>query len=485
MSIMLRFCARRTSSLARICSSQRRNVSDVPQTYPSKVRAFPFALSEEEAIVRMSLPMSFKCWLRNIWGSFGATFLPGMGFKPLQPDRIQAVYIPIWFVDAEVEAHAWLSQTSSQEGEATQRKVMAFFEQSFVPGFAHEPLSRISLLNSPELANTATIRYTDDLRTQRGSEILCMPYFITPFSLLNLASSLSYRQATVSGNMRLNPSTVKANLLAAYPVLIPIYLAQYEVISDGQKSIRFTAILEAWRKQGRIIAEDVDKDAAQLPIRNDPNASRFLMSLTELLSPGEFWTYPSSLDDITSGSFATVQLFTPHYNKAEQVTLKNWINGAAEREGAIEEYQTKFFSSGDQPAVDWEDLRIREYKPTETFVNRQWMNLGKQLVLMRGVLSSILPFMQAVAGSDASKRDDGAQTGTEDGLSASAPDKSSPESTSVPKEFEFEIPRKFPKVTEVNPKQLEKMREESKPEWLREWERRTAGEESERVNKET
>lgn len=94
--------------------------------------AFPFALSEEEAIVRMSLPMSFKCWLRNIWGSFGATFLPGMGFKPLQPDRIQAVYIPIWFVDAEVEAHAWLSQTSSQEGEATQVLPIVVLTSKFV-----------------------------------------------------------------------------------------------------------------------------------------------------------------------------------------------------------------------------------------------------------------------------------------------------------------------------------------------------------------
>lgn len=31
-----------------------------------------------------------------------AKYLPWLGFEPLQPDDLQAVYMPVWFIDGEI-----------------------------------------------------------------------------------------------------------------------------------------------------------------------------------------------------------------------------------------------------------------------------------------------------------------------------------------------------------------------------------------------
>ena len=48
-------------------------------------------------------------------GSLGARYLPGFGFKPLQPVSSQAAYLPVWFVDAEVEAKVWVPHRQGAE----------------------------------------------------------------------------------------------------------------------------------------------------------------------------------------------------------------------------------------------------------------------------------------------------------------------------------------------------------------------------------
>jgi hypothetical protein len=113
----------------------RSNYSSAVTKYPSKVRgrpllifrlvplylilhclrlAFPFVISQEDAIVQLGPYASRASVSGGLLGSLGARFLPGFGFKPLQPTRIQPVYLPAWFVDAEVEAKA---VTADNEGQ--------------------------------------------------------------------------------------------------------------------------------------------------------------------------------------------------------------------------------------------------------------------------------------------------------------------------------------------------------------------------------
>jgi hypothetical protein len=49
---------------------------------------------------------SIKAEGTGIFGSVANRFLPGWGFKPFTPEKIQAVYIPSWFVDADISINS-------------------------------------------------------------------------------------------------------------------------------------------------------------------------------------------------------------------------------------------------------------------------------------------------------------------------------------------------------------------------------------------
>jgi len=120
-----------------------------------------------------------------------------------------------------------------------------------MPGFVHEPLSRLSL-GSSAFKQGNGIRFSDDLRTQRGTEILCLPFTLTPFRIVDLLRSLPQQQASPHKSLRLYPSSLKESMLAAFPILVPIYLAQYQVYTASKAdAITFTAILEAHDKRVR------------------------------------------------------------------------------------------------------------------------------------------------------------------------------------------------------------------------------------------
>ncbi|KZT00810.1 uncharacterized protein LAESUDRAFT_731876 [Laetiporus sulphureus 93-53] len=373
-------------SLKLILKSNRRGLSNAAQRFPPKVRAFPFAFSTEEAILRLGVPMSIKCWGRDFFRSVAARLLPGMGFQPLRPNRIQAIYLPIWLVDAEVEAQIWV-QDHSDKSETIERIARVFFQQSYVPGFVYEPLSRISL-NSMLFDRGSTIRFSEDLLTQRGTEILCLPFSVTPFPLLDVARSLSYQQATISEQLKFDPSAVKANLFAAYPVLVPIYLAQYEMPAiDTGDPLTFTAILEAFTRKGRIVTEDRDREQAQRILNKDPNGPDFFKRFIDYLSPREFWVNDGSN---SISRFAPLELHAtmPHV-KLSQGALEKWVNDAAATKGAIESYQAKYFpcsaTESGVNVVDWDDLRIREFTDEEKMANRVWMDLGRMWMVNKNV----------------------------------------------------------------------------------------------------
>jgi len=132
-------------------------------------------------------------------------------------------------------------------------------------GFAFKLLSMISL-GSDALYRHDPVPFSQELENQYGAGILCLPYTISPLSLLELIHSSSYNQATASESLRFLPTSVKPNLvstpinyqgacywhllispqLAAYPVLIPLYLAQYEVSLLDDVIQSMTVVIEAY-----------------------------------------------------------------------------------------------------------------------------------------------------------------------------------------------------------------------------------------------
>ncbi len=85
------------------------------QLAQSNAPAYPFAVSLDEAIVRLGPYVSYAAVGEGMVGSLGARYLPSFGFKSIQPVQAQATYLPVWFVDAEVEAKVWLPQKQGAE----------------------------------------------------------------------------------------------------------------------------------------------------------------------------------------------------------------------------------------------------------------------------------------------------------------------------------------------------------------------------------
>lgn len=55
--------------------------------------------------------------------------------------------------------------------------------------------------------------FSPDLAHQWGLDVMCLPYNVLPFDILDRARSLSYTDAVVSENMRFNPKSVKTSLV--------------------------------------------------------------------------------------------------------------------------------------------------------------------------------------------------------------------------------------------------------------------------------
>ena len=76
--------------------------------------AFPFALSKDDAIIQLGPFAPISCIYKDLLNFLRACFF-GSG-TPTQPAKIEAVYLPSWFVDAEVEANAWVTATDVPVG---------------------------------------------------------------------------------------------------------------------------------------------------------------------------------------------------------------------------------------------------------------------------------------------------------------------------------------------------------------------------------
>lgn len=55
--------------------------------------------------------------------------------------------------------------------------------------------------------------FSPDYVHQWGLDVMCLPYNVLPFDILDRARSLSYTNAVISENMRFNPQSVKMNLV--------------------------------------------------------------------------------------------------------------------------------------------------------------------------------------------------------------------------------------------------------------------------------
>ncbi|KAF5381989.1 hypothetical protein D9615_004327 [Tricholomella constricta] len=359
--------ANRIYRIRKLPATSPRHSSQLSSLYPfTKLRAFPFQLSPEDAIVQMAPHASMVCLGKELLGSIGARFLPGFGFEPLRPVRITPVYFPGWIIDAEVSAEV--------SYENVQRTTSGIIHDSYLPGSDFRVLSWVSYFSRQ--LNIDPVPFTKDLEVQHGVEVSCLPYTISPFSALDMAHSMSYRDAIIGDDLRVSPKSITTNLLAAYPVLFPLYLAQYESPSPGEQKM-VTLFIEAFEHKGRIRAERPD----------------FGSDLREMLpmAPQAFVDFTHALDDVDvqilrgmpTPFFSLAGFLTPE-RRAIVPVAADWLNNMIVRHDAA---QTLVEESGTITPDD--DPRIRPFSREERSKNMEWMYLGGEIEMMRRVITSM------------------------------------------------------------------------------------------------
>ncbi|KAF7312301.1 hypothetical protein MIND_00243100 [Mycena indigotica] len=236
-------------------SACRRNRAFVRWTssYPSKVRAFPFKLSPQDALEQMSNYMVSASY--NLQAALDEVLRQ----KPQPPEKMVAIYFPAWLIDAEVEALVTVSGEASRfEGVVT-----TTFTNSYLPGHTMNKLSTTSLLS--DLSLEEAVPFSSDLLEQHGTNITCLPFQTTPFPMVEDAKRLPAEAATI-GNFHIDPSSIQVNLMAAYPILLPLYLAQFTFFDISK-----TVVVEAHSEEPRISVERVHwSKGSPAPNSNNP-----------------------------------------------------------------------------------------------------------------------------------------------------------------------------------------------------------------------
>ncbi|KAI0331888.1 hypothetical protein GY45DRAFT_1401537 [Cubamyces sp. BRFM 1775] len=344
------------------------------RSYSDKVRAFPFGVSKEKAIADLSLNVSIFTGSELI-GTLLRSILPSLNTQALRPTRVVPAYIPTWIIDAELEATVWTKKHETDDHH-TKETALVQFGHSCVPRFVFPPLSTLNL-KSPNLLNVDAVPWSEDLRKHDGDDVLCLPYSVTPFQLPNLARSLSLSKSNIAKVLRLEPSSLKENMLAAYPVLIPVYMAQYTVKElDEDTTCTISAFIEAGFPGGRSAVEVL------------PSVEKFFKTFNIRVPP----VFIRGAHVALMLSFATVRsLIGRNITLQHRALVERWINRAMFRDTGLQRYRDRFFGASETEAArkigtSWSDPRIRPFTKDERAANWQWMQDGSDLYLLRAML---------------------------------------------------------------------------------------------------
>ncbi|RPD60091.1 hypothetical protein L226DRAFT_535029 [Lentinus tigrinus ALCF2SS1-7] len=396
--------------------------------YSGKVRAFPFVVSKERAIQELSVNTAVSTAYKTV-GTYLRRYFPSMNIDALRPTRVEPVYLPTWLIDARVQATLWLKKTPEQS-EFNKDDVEVQFAHTCMPGFCYRPLSEYCLATT-DLLEAKPVEWSEDMRNQDGDNVLCLPFTLSPFQLAESARHLSMADANVSDIIRFEPSSLREIMMAAYPVLIPIWLAQFVVqapVNGRRQDVVLTSFIEAGRSEPRIYIE-------LLPVVETLFNLLGLKDTPDLLVRGSPVEYPPRWTNVRSilGNHATLE---------HRKHIEDWIDLSLCKGVALAKYREQHFS-GSKGTVDWEDVRIRPFTLEERAANLQWLGTAENLF----VLEKMLEFYGQKHENKA--RQDGAAL-------------SDPNSIEVTQEQIQSIQDKIDT--------LKKEREEKKPGWLTQYE---------------
>ncbi|KAF6754487.1 hypothetical protein DFP72DRAFT_1068516 [Ephemerocybe angulata] len=361
--------ARLTTRLYRQYSS---SANADPYANFRKLRAFPFAFGESTAKAYMGLYASAICD-KDLLGSAVARFLgPFLGENwGIQPTRIVPLYFPAWIADAELKA-----DVSYKDSPKT---VDIQLQNVYLPGSDYQVLSSVPLVDiegelipsqrEPKPWSTAMMRQYDQ-------DISCLPFTLHPIAGLR---ALKDMETEVYPELKCRLDTVRESFVVHRPVLIPVYLAQYDVEETEGEKRSCTVFIDASSKSGGTYAF---RSPDSLYNEYDTGVDDLAKTM-DFLSPDNPHMFSFTAKRQKFVGQGTVSLSPP---RDIYKALTNWVSMTIRNPEVIEEVAK---CSQDQLGEMDSDPRIRVYDTLDRSETSVWMELGAEKMMVRRIIERI------------------------------------------------------------------------------------------------
>ncbi|KAF8954611.1 hypothetical protein BDZ97DRAFT_1928054 [Flammula alnicola] len=276
-----------------------------------------------------------------------------------RPTRFSAVYFPAWILNAEIEAKVTYK--------GYQQAASAIFRNT---AGSHVPTLSAAPLWPRTLDGKEPLPFDESLLRQYEEEVQCIPFTISPFSVVDIATTSSAESLEISPDLSFSPSSVKPTIFSAFPVLLPLYVGQYTVDQpEKANTSTVTVFMQAHSADDSpgIMTEGLS--AEHLAALASPN----ILKMLELnLGTGKFFTV--SIGDVTVNEWP------------QRITkiVYEWLEDKLRYSSNIE----KLASLGKLKSDD--DPRVREMTEEETEVLDKYFKIRDNILFLK-MLGKALP----------------------------------------------------------------------------------------------
>ncbi|WVR00360.1 hypothetical protein IAU59_007503 [Kwoniella sp. CBS 9459] len=348
------------------------------QTSPSsKICSVPFKVRPEDAAQRMlingllasaSLPNMLLAGALRLFGSSVLPFANELGVgSNVKMKDMKAVLYPIWRVDSVFEGKVKLQGSNNSRVEPS---IWVSTREGYVPGNPFAPLSYLSFAIPPLPDDLPSYNLAEDL-TQLGDGYDVVP---VPFTVSPLGLEKKIRRTIGSGTrwegVIIDEKRFEEIMLAAYPIMFPIYIAEFEhdLGDEGKRS--FNVIMDAH-----------DEDPANCRVSWPPppqliESGRF--DKNYFVNPAPFLPMANLL---LYPSVAPHQVIGPNTVKFVEA-YREWMSPAPEKDDihsippspmvSVQDLEGKEGHEG-EGEIDWDDVRIQNWSGKERMENGDWI----------------------------------------------------------------------------------------------------------------
>ncbi|WOO79255.1 uncharacterized protein LOC62_02G002783 [Vanrija pseudolonga] len=362
-----------------------------------KIVAVPFKQKPRDARDRLLIHglLASAAWPNVLWA--GALRLLGTGIEPFGKEfgfgesvtfkEMKAAYWPVWRVDLMAEG------TVEKNYGVEESKAWLSVREGYIPGNPFAPLSYLSYAVPPLPDELPTYDPSRDLKQLGdGYDIVPVPFTVSPLGMLDKIRREIGRKRVFNG-IRVDESKWKEQLFAAYPLLFPMYIAEFEVNIEGKDKRTYQIIMDAhdenpgkcrvsfpppdemrerWAGARPGETEDYSDDPRSGRLANNyyVNPATFLPT-THLIIPS------LSLENMGGVSLAA----------GVSTAYSHWMSPGPTGDSIPPSPTLSVAENG--PEVDWSDPRIQSWASDERIQNGEYLEMSLETTKAIGAFEAM------------------------------------------------------------------------------------------------